>query len=411
MQFLAKEYGGRNVVHAIAHHDETSPHLHAIVVPIKTKIIRVGRKVKTERKEERLCCRDWLGGDRKTLSKLQTRFADQVKELGLSRGIEGSQAKHNRVSQFYTLMNETVEQAQAIHQALPQIDPDYYVRSVAKPNLLERAQPYKFAQAQVGEALSALRQQIEQTNQNARTARQGQLVKLQSPVQSALQQKSQVRESQAEAALKSLGYRLDQYGQLVNILEERKQALRATISATVPKCTSLEELSAGLAKKGVKMGFHKERFDEQDGLRYNQVGFGDGKGPRIGGDELGPDYTTFGLLRQLEQVRQARERQEREKEYARHYDQVLAKALKDHKGDCRQTADYLKALSEPAREQFYQGVAKQLGAEAGEYFRRRLETDRQKTPLQLSADREYLRSLGLNVGSGRQQNQSQKQGT
>ncbi|RZK37677.1 MAG: hypothetical protein EOO61_08695, partial [Hymenobacter sp.] len=80
MQFLSQEYGPDNVVHAIAHHDETSPHLHAIITPIKTKTVKVGRKVKTERIENRLCCRDWLGGDRTTLSKLQTRFADQVKE-------------------------------------------------------------------------------------------------------------------------------------------------------------------------------------------------------------------------------------------------------------------------------------------------------------------------------------------
>lgn len=103
LEFLRKEYGADNVVHAVAHHDETSPHLHAIITPIRSKTIKVGRKTKTERTENRLCARDWLGGDRYTLSKLQTRFADSVKDLGLDRGIERSVAKHEDIKRVYGL--------------------------------------------------------------------------------------------------------------------------------------------------------------------------------------------------------------------------------------------------------------------------------------------------------------------
>lgn len=398
MQFLQREYGRDNVVHAIAHHDETSPHLHAIVVPIKSKTVKVGRKVKTERTENRLCCRDWLGGDRTTLSKLQTRFADQMKELGLHRGIEGSQAKHTKVSQFYTVMQETTAQAQHVNTRLAPISSDYYVRSVPKPNLLEMAQPRKFAQAQVERSLQGVASQIEQTNANAQAARSGQLVGLQTPVTDALNEKGQTRQRQAEAALLTLGYRLDQHGQLVNVQEERKAALRATITTSVKKCTTLEELQAALAKKGVKMALYKDQFEELGSQRYRQVAFGDGKGDRIGGHELGPDYTTVALLRQLRQVADERALKERQQEYARHYDQILAQTFKDHQGDARKTADYLRALSQPVREKFYEGITQQLGTEGGDYIRHRLETDRQKTPLQLSADREYLQKQGLNVG-------------
>ncbi len=407
MQFLQREYGRDNVVHAIAHHDETSPHLHAIITPIKSKTVKVGRKVKSERTENRLCCRDWLGGDRTTLSKLQTRFADQVKELGLHRGIEGSQAKHTKVSQFYTVMQETTAQAQLVNTRLAPISPDYYVRAVPKPNLLDIAQPRKFAQRQVEWSLQQVASQIEQTNANAQAARSGQLVGLQTPVTDALNEKGQTRQSQAEAALLTLGYRLDQHGQLINVLEERKAALRATITASMRKCTTGEELQAELAKKGVKLGFHKELFDQEGIQRYPQAGYSDGKGDRIAGHELGPDYTTNGLLRQLQQVADERALKERQKQYAQQYDEFLAKALKDHKDDSRKTLDYLQALSQPVREAFYQGVTQQSGTEAGDYIRYRLETDRQKTPLQLSADREYLQKQGFDVGlKGHRQGQS-----
>jgi hypothetical protein len=398
MQFLSREYGRDNVVHAIAHHDETSPHLHAIVVPIKSKTVKVGRKVKTERTENRLCCRDWLGGDRTTLSKLQTRFADQVKELGLHRGVAGSQANHTKVSQFYTVMQETTAQAQHVDTRLAPISPDYYVRAVPKPGLLDIAQPRKFAQAQVAWSLQQVASQIEQTNANAQAARSGQLVGLQTPVTDALNEKGQTRQSQAEAALLTLGYRLDQHGQLVNVLDERKAALRATISVSVKKCTTTEELLAELAKKGIRLGFHQDLYDQVGGKRYPQAGYADGKGDRINGHELGPDYTTVALFEQMRAVSQERALKERQKQYAQHYDQILAKALNDHQGDARKTVDYLQALSQPMRQAFYEGITQQFGTEGGDYIRHRLETDRQKTPLQLSADREYLQKQGLDVG-------------
>ena len=102
---------------------------------------------------------------------------------------------------------------------------------------------------------------------------------------------------------------------------------------------------------------------------------------------------------------------ERQQQYAQHYDQILAQALKDHKGDARKTVDYLQALSESARQALSQRVTQQFGPEAGDYIRYRLETDRQKTPLQLSADREYLQKQGFDVGlKGPRHSQGQSMG-
>lgn len=79
---------GDTVVYAGIHRDEQTPHMYAYVVP-------------RDPATGRLNARKWLGGA-KALQVMQTEFANQVgKAHGLERGIEGSKATHQRVSQFY----------------------------------------------------------------------------------------------------------------------------------------------------------------------------------------------------------------------------------------------------------------------------------------------------------------------
>lgn len=400
MDFLRREYGAANVVHAVAHHDETSPHLHAIITPIRSKTVKVGRAVKTERVENRLCARDWLGGDRRTLSKLQSRFADSVKELGLSRGVEGSGAKHTEVKQFYSVMNETVNQAQAIHTALSPIEKDYYVRAVEKPRPIDRVFQHDYAKFQVDQALSKVSKQIEQTNQTADMARRGQLVSLQTPVRDALIQKGQTRQSQAEQALEQLGYRLDVHGKLVNILEERKEALRATISRSLTKCITPEELRADLATKGIKLGFYKEQKEAHRDKTYNGAGFDDGQG-RIWGHELGPDYTTIRLVEQLVQLKLQRERAEQEKRYQATLNQTLADLFKLHKGDASKVASDLAGtarLKPEVRQAYLAQFGKLHGPDGVVYAQQQLAKWDKMPVNQLVQEREALRKGGHDVG-------------
>ena len=86
VEWLKERYGEKNVVNVTVHMDETSPHLHAVVVPIDSK--------------GKLNCRDFLGG-REKLRDMQTSFAGKVKHQGLERGIEGSKAQHQEVRHFY----------------------------------------------------------------------------------------------------------------------------------------------------------------------------------------------------------------------------------------------------------------------------------------------------------------------
>lgn len=87
MEWLRQEWGGDNIASATLHLDESTPHLHAIVVPVDPAT-------------GRLNARRWLNG-RKLMSTMQDRYADAVAELGIRRGVRRSKATHVEVSQFY----------------------------------------------------------------------------------------------------------------------------------------------------------------------------------------------------------------------------------------------------------------------------------------------------------------------
>lgn len=77
-RFFAERYGEDNIVSAIVHMDETTPHLHLNLIPIA---------------DRRLSAKTLF--DRKALQALQTDFHSAVgKKWSLQRGKEGSQVKH-----------------------------------------------------------------------------------------------------------------------------------------------------------------------------------------------------------------------------------------------------------------------------------------------------------------------------
>jgi vacuolar-type H+-ATPase subunit H len=92
-RFFAERYGEDNVISAVVHMDETTPHLHLNLIPIA---------------DRRLSAKTLF--DRKSLQALQTDFHSAVgKKWGLQRGREGSQAKHLSTVEFKA--KKIVEQA------------------------------------------------------------------------------------------------------------------------------------------------------------------------------------------------------------------------------------------------------------------------------------------------------------
>lgn len=126
--WLQKTFGKENVVSAVLHLDEKTPHIHATVVPIvrgerrkakleRTKNAASGKKIyRTKKDRPRLCADDVMARDK--LKAYQTTYAEAMAKYGLKRGIDGSEAKHISTQQYYREVfvrkNEIAEQIEAM---------------------------------------------------------------------------------------------------------------------------------------------------------------------------------------------------------------------------------------------------------------------------------------------------------
>ena len=107
LAWLRKTFGAENVVSAVLHMDEATPHIHAAVVPIvtgerrKEKTDETGkRKYRTKSTARpRLCADDVMS--RIKLKEYQDTYAAAMAKYGLQRGIDGSNARHVTTQEFY----------------------------------------------------------------------------------------------------------------------------------------------------------------------------------------------------------------------------------------------------------------------------------------------------------------------
>ena len=118
LEFLNKKYGKENVIACSIHRDETTPHLIVYVVPIDEK--------------GGLNAKKWLGG-RSKLSQTQTEFANEVKHLGLERGLENSKARHKTIKEFYAEIEKPTRKLKEIKYEIQPLDYDL----IPKMGLLE----------------------------------------------------------------------------------------------------------------------------------------------------------------------------------------------------------------------------------------------------------------------------------
>lgn len=88
--WLIDKHGKENIAGVSIHRDISTPQLVAYVIPIDQK--------------GKLNCKDFLGG-RVKLSQMQTDFANTVADLGLTRGKEGSKARHTSIKAYYHDIN------------------------------------------------------------------------------------------------------------------------------------------------------------------------------------------------------------------------------------------------------------------------------------------------------------------
>lgn len=100
LAWACDRFGATNVVAAVLHRDEETPHLHVVAVPIVEKTI-AGRAVP----EPRLCARDFTGG-RYRLSRLQDSYHAAVAHLGIERGVRGARIEYEHLHQRYAAVTQ-----------------------------------------------------------------------------------------------------------------------------------------------------------------------------------------------------------------------------------------------------------------------------------------------------------------
>lgn len=94
VRWLQDTFGKDNVISAVLHKDEATPHIHAMVIPIANG---------------RLNARYFTGGNRK-MSDMQTSYGEYMKAVGLERGLKYSQAEHTDISRYYAALNKVISQ-------------------------------------------------------------------------------------------------------------------------------------------------------------------------------------------------------------------------------------------------------------------------------------------------------------
>ena len=105
LKWLKETFGEENIVSAVIHLDESTPHIHATLVPIvsserkKKKSEQNVKKNYSKKTGNRLSANDIM--TRGNLKQYQTSYAEAMSKYGLKRGVEGSKAKHTTTAEYY----------------------------------------------------------------------------------------------------------------------------------------------------------------------------------------------------------------------------------------------------------------------------------------------------------------------
>ena len=120
LKWIRETYGEQNLVSAVLHMDEKTPHIHATVIPIVTGERRkAGQEEQNGKKKNRkknpqdvrLCADDVMARHR--LKHYQDTYAQAMNKYGLQRGVDGSLAKHISTMQYY---KQLVEQQDSLQE-------------------------------------------------------------------------------------------------------------------------------------------------------------------------------------------------------------------------------------------------------------------------------------------------------
>ncbi len=121
--WLRDRFGKDNVVHAVLHRDESTPHLVAYVVPEVAG---------------RLNSRPLIGSPQ-LMTEMQTDYAAAMAQFGLERGLQGSKARHQTIRAYYSRLNEVAGAASARVEKLGKVEPAPDVSRWTRPGARQKA--------------------------------------------------------------------------------------------------------------------------------------------------------------------------------------------------------------------------------------------------------------------------------
>lgn len=141
-RFFADRYGYENILSAVVHLDETTPHMHLNLIPIF---------------ENRLCAKNLF--DRYELRDLQSAFHENVgRKWGLKRGKIGSTAKHLETAEFKAkkIIESAEQQAEETKKQARQQAEDY-LQGIHSAIEAESIKPIPKKKKQAEEEIKTLR--------------------------------------------------------------------------------------------------------------------------------------------------------------------------------------------------------------------------------------------------------------
>lgn len=147
-KWLEAKYGKENIVSLALHLDETTPHLHAVIVPLTAD----GRLNAAE-----------VVGNRKKLTETQDEYAQTMKNFHLERGVKGSRANHVTTAEYYKELNK-----KQYHVTPPELD---------APPLINRDKWLETQQEKINQVVNSLQEEnrslrVEIELKNKRTSEQ-----------------------------------------------------------------------------------------------------------------------------------------------------------------------------------------------------------------------------------------------
>jgi hypothetical protein len=249
LDFLKNKYGEKNLVSFTLHQDETTPHIHAVVIPLT--------------KEGRLSA-DTLF-NRESLTQLQTDYAKAMAPHGLERGVEGSRRQHQDMKQVYGRQDKTeAELGKPLDYKPVEIKRPGWKDATSledwekRANALANDQP----RAQVEAANQRAQEATKRATENASAKEQAEVLARQLGVSEGLKKAALEKLAQAEEAKAKLAVQLVQNRPLPKDVQELGAKLREADRLDTKKAfeehlvhgtySSTNEYRKGLEAKGFK---------------------------------------------------------------------------------------------------------------------------------------------------------------